>query len=110
MSFMCLPLEQCWPHRMPCKGKWNSLKKLGEKLKGMGGVWCNRHINKIHTIVKFFFFFNFFKLGQHGSYQLKLFPSEFIDGSNHTAVVLKAGLIGGINRSYIFALCIIILL
>ena len=75
----------------------------------MGGIWCNLHINKIHTIVKVFFL-NFFKLGQHGGYQVKLFPSEVSDSSNHIAVVLKAGLNSGINMSYIFDLCIIILL
>jgi len=42
MSFMGLPLavlEQCWLLEMSCKGKWNTLKKLGEKLKALVKEW-----------------------------------------------------------------------
>lgn len=52
----------------------------------------------------------FFKLGQHGAHQVKFFPSEGIDSSNRTAVVLKAGVKRKIKKSYIFGLYIIILL
>lgn len=75
----------------------------------MWSIWCILHINKIDTVVKVFFLI-FFKLGQHGAYQVKLFPSEVIDSSNGIAVILKAGLNSEINTSYIFILCMIILI
>lgn len=101
---MCLPLEQYWPHEMSCKGKWNSLKKLGKKLKsikkGMGSILCGLHINKMYTIVNVFFL-NFLKLGQHDACNVKLFPSEVIGSSNCIEVALKAGLNSEINNSCI---------
>lgn len=75
----------------------------------MGSILCNLHINKMYPILNAFFL-NFFKLGQHDACHVKLFPSEVIGSSNCIEVALKAELNSEINDSYIFGLCIIILL
>lgn len=75
----------------------------------MGSILCNPCINKMCIIVKSFFL-TFLKLGHHDACHVKLFLSEVIGSSNCIEVALKAGLNSKINNSYIFGLCIIILL